>query len=202
FAARLLPRWAAGALVSLTAFAPQLLAWKALYGEYVSSPQGPGFMWWTEPAWSEVLFSSRNGLLPWSPLYALAGAGLFVGLRRSPRLAAALLVAVALQVLANGAAWDWWAGGSFGGRRFDSTFIAFCFGLGCLLLPSGREGAAGWRIRARVAAAALAGAVAVLLALGNLALAAGHSAPTVPIYGGHSPARVLWKRLPGPLGAM
>jgi len=178
------------------------LAWKALYGEYVSSPQGPGFMWWTEPAWSEVLFSSRNGLLPWSPLYALAGAGLFVGLRRSPRLAAALLVAVALQVLANGAAWDWWAGGSFGGRRFDSTFIAFCFGLGCLLLPSGREGAAGWRIRARVAAAALAGAVAVLLALGNLALAAGHSAPTVPIYGGHSPARVLWKRLPGPLGAM
>src|SRR5690606_7214427 len=82
FAAKLLPRWAAGALVSLTAFAPQLLAWKALYGEYVSSPQGPGFMWWTEPAWSEVLFSSTSGLLPWSPLYALAGAGLFVGLRR------------------------------------------------------------------------------------------------------------------------
>jgi hypothetical protein len=194
------PRWAAGAALSLLVFAPQLLAWKALYGAYLLTPQGPGFMWWTESAWSEVLFSSRNGLLPWAPLMALAAVGLCASVRRTPRLTACLLAGVALQVIANGAVWDWWAGGSFGGRRFDSAFLALCYGLGHLVIrPPLPAGAPAWRLHARRGLVAAALAVSVVLAAGNLAFAGGQSGPTVRIHGGAPAHQVLRAELPAPL---
>lgn len=198
--ARLAPRWAVGAALALLIFSPQLLVWKALYGAYLAVPQGEGFMRWDAPAWSEVLMSSRNGLLPWAPLYALGGLGLLLSLRRHPRLGAALLLGVALQTVANGAAWDWWAGGSFGGRRFDSCFVAFAFGLGYLLirLPRAGEGLPARGLRAAWIAAVLA--LSVALAAGNVGLASVCSGPTVPIYGGVAAAERQEELIGGFLG--
>ncbi len=194
------PRWVAGALVAVVVFAPQMLAWKALHGSLVVTPQGPGFMWWGEPAWSEVLFSSRNGLLPWAPLYALAAAGLVVAAFRTPRVGIALIAGVGLQVLANGAVWDWWAGGSFGGRRFDSAYIAFAYGLGALIAWPGLWSARTRRARAGQAAVAAALLVSILLAAANLSLAGRESGPTVRIYGGEAASRIMDRRIRGPLG--
>jgi hypothetical protein len=192
-------RWMAGAALALLVFAPQMLAWKALYGAFVVTPQGPGFMWWGEPAWSEVLFSSRNGLLPWAPLLALAGAGLFASGLRTPRIGIALLAGVALQVLVNGAVWDWWAGGSFGGRRFDSTYIAFAYGLGAVIAwPS----LSGGRARAAQAAVAAALVLSILLAAANLQLASRASGPVVRVLGGEPASRVLGRVIPGPLAPL
>ena len=198
--AGLAPRWAAGAALSLLIFSPQLLAWKSLYGAYLAVPQGEGFMRWDAPAWSEVLMSSRNGLLPWAPLYALAGLGLILSVRRHPRLGGALLLGVALQTVANGAAWDWWAGGSFGGRRFDSCFVAFAFGLGYLLirLPRAAEGWIGRCLRMAWIAAVLA--LSMALAAANVGLASIHSGPTVRIHGGRVPAELLEEEIGGHLG--
>jgi hypothetical protein len=202
---RVAPRWAAGAAVALAVFAPQLLAWRAIYGELYLVPQGPGFMRWDEPAVSETLFSSRNGLFAYAPLLALACIGLVAALRRHGRLAGTLLAGFALQTVANGAVWDWWAGGSFGGRRFDSCFIAFAFGFAFLIAPRapGAEAALvsrGRRVTGGVARA-VAWILAALLVAGNLAWAGHHSAETVRIHGGEPAPRVLAREIPRPLGA-
>ncbi len=196
------PRWLAGAAVAFVAVLPQFLAWKALYGSYYVVPQGDGFMRWDAPAWSETLFSSRNGLFVWAPIYAVAAVGLLVGLRRAPRLAGGLIAGVLLQALGNGAAWDWWAGGSFGGRRFDSCFAAFAFGLGCLLLL--RAGARETMARrvGRWTLVATAGALSAILAAGNLYLAGKYSAYSVRIDGGQAAHKVLRAQIPGVVGAV
>lgn len=198
----LLPAWLAGAGAALLAVSPQLLVWRALFGRFWLVPQGEGFLRWDAPAWSETLFSSRNGLFAWAPLLALASIGLAVGLRRAPRLAGALLAGVALQALANGAAWDWWAGGSFGGRRFDSCYVAFAFGLAALAAPF--EGAAkspALRVAARAGACAVL-LVAFGLALAHLRLAAVTASHTARIGGGKPVAVVLRDQLPRPLARL
>lgn len=158
--ARRVGRMAAGGVVAVVCVLPQLLVWRANYGAWFVVPQGDGFMRWDDPAWSETLFSSRNGLLPWSPLYAIALVGLFAALRKLPRLAGILLAGIAAQTLVNGAVWDWWAGGSLGARRFDSAYIAFALGLGVVLVAAGKRRATLW----------IAGVVCGWLALASVIL--------------------------------
>ena len=121
------PAAAAGA--ALVVLAPQLIAWKLLYGSFLTVPQGDSFMRWGDSRWSETLFSSRNGLFPWAPVLVLAAAGLVVLVRRERRVGLTLLAGLALTAYVNGAVWDWWAGGSFGGRRYDGAMPAFALGL-------------------------------------------------------------------------
>ena len=194
----LAPRWLAAGALAFAVFAPQLIAWKSVYGAWVTTPQGPGFMWWDQPAISETLFSSRNGLLPWSPLYGLAAAGLVVAAIRLPRLGVALIAGTLLQAWVNGAVWDWWAGGSFGGRRFDSTYLAFAVGLAALVVwPAGPR-----RVWIRRVGVAAVYAIAVLLATGNLIFAGTQSSSTVRISGGTAASSVLEKEIGGPLGTV
>jgi hypothetical protein len=190
-------RLAAGAAVSCLVVLPQLLAWKSIYGTLYLVPQGEHFMRWDDPAWSEVLFSSRNGLLPWAPLYAVGLIGLFAAARRLPRLCAVLLGGIALQAIANGAVWDWWAGGSFGGRRFDSTYVAFAFGVAIVVVGA-------WRLvrASRVPLRVLGGAGLALcgtLAISTLILAMTYTGRTVRIQGGRAAAEIYRERLPPPL---
>lgn len=203
--ARVAGRWVIGALVTLACFAPQLLAWKSLYGAYYVVPQGEGFMRWDAPAWSEVLWSSRNGLFPWAPLYAVAALGMIAGIARAPRLFGALVLGVAAQVVVNGAAWDWWGGGAYGGRRFDSTYVAFALGLAVVLAPAVAAVARTWHAphawRLFAAAGGLAAlAAAFALALANLWLASHYSSPSARIYGGEPAPRIWKQKVPGRLG--
>ncbi len=209
-AAAMVGRWAVGALVALACVAPQLLAWKALYGSYYVVPQGAGFMRWDAPAWTEVLWSSRNGLFPWAPLYAVAALGLVAGLFRAPRLFGALLLAVAAQTIVNGAAWDWWGGGAFGGRRFDSTYVAFALGLAVVLapafaailrlaIPARTTVRVVVRIASGVGGAAVVAAT-VALALANLWMSSHYAAPTARIWGGEPAPKVIRQKVPGRLG--
>jgi hypothetical protein len=151
-------------------------------------------MRWDRPAILEVLFASRNGLFPWAPACVLALVGLVLALRRSPRLGAVLLSGFVLQLLVNAAAWDWWSGGSFGARRFDSCFVAFAFGAAAFA----RAAAAGhWSRRVPAAAACLA---LLLLAIANTAFAAASNSFSVPNAGLGPASAVLRRRIPGPLG--
>ncbi len=193
------PAWGLGALVCVACVLPQLLVWQALYGQLWLVPQGEGFMRWDEPAWTETLFSARNGLLAWSPLYAIGLLGLLAALRRLPRLAGALLVGVGLQALANGAAWDWWAGGSFGGRRFDSCYIAFAFGVAAAARWVPRPA---WPRAGRIAVRAFTGLVLLLaawLAVANLWLAGKTASHSARIDGGQATPVLLRDALPGAL---
>jgi hypothetical protein len=75
---------------------------------------------------------------------AIAFVGLAAAVRKLPRLAGVLLVGLAAQTVVNGAVWDWWAGGSLGGRRFDSAYIAFALGLGVVLVAAAKRRVTLW----------------------------------------------------------
>jgi hypothetical protein len=193
---RLVARWAAGAVAVALVFAPQLLAWKLLYGAWYVVPQGPGFLRWDAPAWSETVFSSRNGLLPWAPLYAPMLLGVVALARRGARLPLALLLGLFGQALVNGAVWDWWAGGSFGGRRFDSCYAVFAVGAAALIASGARiRGRARWLVN-------LAFAAAALIAIATLELAARTSVNSARITGGDVPADVWRTRIGGLRGRL
>lgn len=108
----------------LLAFSPQLVVDQSLFGTWLPvRPAGQDL----DPLhghYLEVLFSSHNGLLVWSPLVVAAAAGTLLVRHRAWRLAAAY--ALLVEVAVNGAAPDWWGGFAFGPRRFlDLTpFVA------------------------------------------------------------------------------
>jgi hypothetical protein len=118
--------------VALLVFFPQLWVWKWTYGSWVIVPQGSGFLRFSESLWSETLFSSRNGLFAVTPALWFVMPGLyFLGRRHGP-LAWLLAGLLMTQAVINGAAWDWWAGGAFGGRRFAATFPIWAVALSAL----------------------------------------------------------------------
>lgn len=208
---RLLVRWALSAFVAFVAFSPQLIAWKSLYGEWYLVPQGSGFMRWDEPAWTETLFSSRNGLFPWAPLYGPMLLGL-VFIKHRLRLVVALVGGIFAQSLANGAAWDWWAGGSFGGRRFDSTFVVFALGASALvhrgfdlisrLFRSPQLSTRAWTHKLAAVGAAAALALSALVAIAQVELMLKTSVISARIGGGEPAARVWRRRVGGVTGTL
>ena len=76
---------AIGAGAFLLAYSPQLLAYQALNGHPSQSELVVRKMTWTSPHALEVLFSPRHGLFAWTPLAAVALAGLgALAFRRMP----------------------------------------------------------------------------------------------------------------------
>jgi hypothetical protein len=123
------PKWEEIATFATTAtavFLPQMIFWKLIYGQFLLIPQGGSFLRWGSPEVGALLFSSRHGLLSWSPLLWVGAVGLFGLVKKTPLLATSLLAALMATVYINAAVHDWWAGASFGARRFDGA----AFGLG------------------------------------------------------------------------
>lgn len=127
----------AGALVGAL---PQMAAWNALYGMWLLPypPHGTDFVRLGHPYVLETLFSSRHGLLSWTPLLWLGYAGFAWLLRRRGALAWPLLLPLVLMTYVNMCSGDWWAGGSFSNRRFDPLLAPFALGLAACL-EAGRE---------------------------------------------------------------
>jgi hypothetical protein len=126
---------ATGAGLSVLALAPQVLAWRALYGRFFTVPQGPGYLDWRAPHLLDVLFSANHGLFAWSPIAWLGLEGLLLGLRRDPVLHAGALLTCVATAWVNGSVtdWDWAAGDAFGARRFDLAVPLLAWGLACLV---------------------------------------------------------------------
>jgi hypothetical protein len=119
---------AAGAL--LGAF-PQMAAWHVLYAEWVllDPPHGADFLRLGRPFVLETLFSSRHGLLSWTPVLWLGYLGLAPLVRSRRALALPLLIPAAAMTYVNMCSGDWWAGGSFSNRRFDSLLPLLALGM-------------------------------------------------------------------------
>lgn len=118
----------AGALIG--AF-PQMAAWKCLYGEWLLRypPHGADFLRPDHPFVLQTLFSTRHGLLSWTPVFWAAYLGFLPLLRRRPQLAGPLAAPLVLMTYVNMCSGDWWAGGSFSNRRFDSLLPILALGL-------------------------------------------------------------------------
>lgn len=104
-------------------FLPQMLFWLALYGSPIAFPKMEEMHWFKPKLWS-MLFSQYHGLLSWSPILVLVVPGLYFIYKKEKPVGIALGLALAIQVYLNSANEVWWAGGSFGNRRFaDYAFI-------------------------------------------------------------------------------
>ncbi|MBM3333436.1 hypothetical protein FJY63_02130, partial [Candidatus Sumerlaeota bacterium] len=117
--------------VFLVVFSPQMFYWHAQLGKFLTIPQGREFMRWGAPRFYGVLFSGWNGLFYWHPWFLLAAIGLLVRLRasRDRLLTCVVIVCVVLMTYVNGCTFDWFAGYSFGGRRFCGSFPLLALGL-------------------------------------------------------------------------
>ncbi|GAB2946488.1 hypothetical protein GCM10027048_09330 [Hymenobacter coalescens] len=140
---------------------PQLLYWQWATGSFIFySYQEQTFSFLRPHTWP-VLFSFRKGWLIYTPLMALALAGLVVLWRRYRSIALAL-TAYFLVNLWVVSAWDiWWYGGSIGQRALVQSYAALSLGLAALLTWAAQP-------RRRVAAAWVLGPLVVLLVDLNL----------------------------------
>jgi hypothetical protein len=122
-------RWTLAALYTASAvvcFAPQIVVWTVIYGSPFHVPQGEGFIHAGWGRFLDVFFSTRHGLFVWSPVFILAVVGWISMLRAigNRSVGVAFLVALGLQWFVNMLPNDWWAGWSFGARRFID-FVPF-----------------------------------------------------------------------------
>ncbi len=120
-------------LTVIIVFSPQLFSWKYMFGGFFSTPQGRGFLKWGRPLMGNVLFSTRSGLFVWSPILYLSTIGLLLLYKKNRLFFLSLLVAFILQLYLNSIVKDWWAGTSFGARRFGDCLPIFGLGLAGLL---------------------------------------------------------------------
>ncbi len=110
-----------------------LYTWNWMFGRpLLLAHAESGFLGWPRYI-IPVLFSGERGLFIWSPLTALALAGLIPLGLRDRTLAISLGVAFLLQTLINASVADWWAGWSFGMRRMTELYPVFVVGLAALL---------------------------------------------------------------------
>jgi hypothetical protein len=109
---------------------PQMAAWKALYDMWVLPypPHGADFVRFDHPFFPQTFFSSRHGLLSWTPIFWAGYLGFLPLLKRRPQIAWPLLAPLLMMTYVNLCSGDWWAGGSFSNRRFDSLLPVLAFG--------------------------------------------------------------------------
>jgi hypothetical protein len=122
------------AIYSATAallFVPQLVAWASIYGSPWRVPQGEEFLQVSLGRLWNVLFSSHHGLIAWSPIVAVAVVGWIMLIRRRDTrgLGVALVAGFVIQWITNALPYDWWAGWSYGARRFIDCAPLFAIGL-------------------------------------------------------------------------
>jgi len=129
---RLLAGAGAAAVLLVLFFSPQMIAWRLIYGAFLTIPQGSGFV--TPQAFKgvDMLFAPLHGLLPWTPALFIGMFSLALLWRRSRYLAAALIAALMAYFLYNAWLPDWHGSGAFGLRRL--TLLAPWCMLGLALL--------------------------------------------------------------------
>lgn len=149
----LLLRVAAGTAAAAVCYLPQVTAYVTLYGGLTSPYNLDDRMLWHAPHFGDVLASPQHGFFFWTPLGAVALAGLiwFTGAgaglldrARARRIGICLLAMFAGQAYIAGAITRWTLAGSFGQRRFVGATIILAIGLAAAF-RWGRLAAAGRR---------------------------------------------------------
>lgn len=111
---------------------PQVIEWKAVYGKYVTIPQGGGIFSFPPAHMMQVLFSSQVGWFIWTPITILGVAGLLIGAFQATRIYLPWIIVLTLQIAVVGSIPFWHGVESFGARYLlsDTPLI----GLGIITL--------------------------------------------------------------------
>ncbi len=113
----------------------QMLYWRMTFGDWLVIPQATDAYYrpfFESFALWQVLLHPKHGLFWWHPLLLVGVVGLALLLRRPHPLrwlAVTALLVFASQVVVNALPWDWWAGWSFGARRFCEVVPLLAVGL-------------------------------------------------------------------------
>jgi hypothetical protein len=119
---------------ALLALLPMFITRKIIFGGFLRVGSYSAYDWdWSAPHWRQVLFSSDHGAFSWTPIVALAVAGLFMGTGKARQTAGYLATgAAAFYYLI--ACYPFWDGvASFGNRFLISLTPIYVFGLALLL---------------------------------------------------------------------
>jgi hypothetical protein len=121
-------------LAAVVCFLPTLITRAIIFGSLFRFGAYTILPWdWSAPNWRSVLFSSEHGLFAWTPILALAIAGLFAAPRAARTVALYLALAAAsfYYVISS---YPYWHGmASFGNRFFISVTPIFIVGLALFL---------------------------------------------------------------------
>ena len=116
------------------AFSPQFLAWNVIHGTPVVNPSESLLPFrWTEPSMLQTLFSTRQGLVSWTPVVLFAALGLPWLVRRDLLLGWVAIITLFLALYVNASAPQWWGGAGYGARRFISYLPFLVVGLSAFL---------------------------------------------------------------------
>jgi hypothetical protein len=131
---------AASGAAALPICAVQLAVWYVLYGKLFTVAQGENFLQLSNPHILQVLFSTRHGLFVWHPLLLIGAVALIFMLIWPPAKDAhtrlilwTCALAALVQINLNASVIDWWAGNSFGNRRFIDVYAFFVVPLAILV---------------------------------------------------------------------
>ncbi len=116
------------ALAAVLTFAPQLFAYRVIYGAFRPSSDVSQKMNPAAPNGLKVLFDPGHGLFLWTPALLVAIVGLVLLIRRDARLGVALATGLVLTWYLNGAIQTWSTAGSYGARRFVVCAPVFAVG--------------------------------------------------------------------------
>ena len=131
-----LKNWSLNHLVFLFLFfflMPQFVVWKVLYDQFFLVPQGSKFIDFGELHLGSVLFDLRHGLFLYHPILLIGLIGCGFLWRKDRILTVSIGIVFALQWILNAAISDWWAGWSFGHRRFVNLLPLFALGFGLMI---------------------------------------------------------------------
>lgn len=116
-------------LVFLIVWAPQLLFWKWVSGDWFLYTYGDEGFFWNNPQIISSLFSYRKGWLVYTPLMVLLFAGLpFLWLKYRGIFWQVIMVLV-LAIYINSSWWCWWFGGSFGNRAYIDAYAIYAIAI-------------------------------------------------------------------------
>jgi hypothetical protein len=100
---------------------PQMLYWKHISGSYLLYSYTGEKLMFDSPKIFEIMFSPRNGLIPYCPIVLLFLLSLFIP--KANRIGnIGIILFVGLNIYLASCWWCWWYGGSFGSRALVQIF--------------------------------------------------------------------------------
>lgn len=133
-------------VAAFVVFIPQLVTYRVVTGRFEPSKVVADKFNMTSPNFFNVLISPEHGMIPWTPVIAVALCGMFFFWRYDKLFTSALLISLVLQVYLAGSFLTWQSASSFGQRRFINSTIIFVLGAAAIISWAVSNGVPKWLV--------------------------------------------------------
>jgi hypothetical protein len=143
---RTLPNYGMFATGALVSGLPQLVTDRIIFGRWLPVAAPNISFDFVHPHLFEVLFSTQQGWISWTPLVVVAVFGIPIVVRRFGWFGAGLVVVAAGEVLLNAALSDWSGGLAFGLRRLTDQTLLLALGFAAVFAWLRQMGTRKWAV--------------------------------------------------------